>query len=332
MIIQKQSPVGQAVGQGLGAIGSLIGSIGQKRRDKLNQIRQHRYNLELADHNFAQNLEMWNRQNEYNLPINQMQRLKDAGINPHLAYAKGGVQNQAGTQPQYIQEGQDMSLPMAINPQSVLQQYQTFRQGEVQRNLTQASADLTSEKADTENLVQSLQALNIVGKGIDNAMQGVNLKYQNQAKRAEVANLQVDVAKKLAETANQKAGLAKIKAETQNIKATTGLTMQKVLTEAVNRKLTTEQTKSELVKRGLISSQTTTEAVKRMLIHQQALKSAQDRNIDSFTEQYQSRFGVQPSAGPAQYLHQGFNTGIWNFGKMLGRAGQALKDGYGRGR
>ena len=44
--------------------------------------QQHNYNL--AD---------WQRQNEYDSPVNQMARLKEAGINPHLAYMKGGVSN-----------------------------------------------------------------------------------------------------------------------------------------------------------------------------------------------------------------------------------------------
>lgn len=37
--------------------------------------------------------EMWNANNEYNTPKNQMARLQDAGINPHLAYANGQPMN-----------------------------------------------------------------------------------------------------------------------------------------------------------------------------------------------------------------------------------------------
>ena len=37
--------------------------------------------------------EMWNANNEYNKPINQMSRLEEAGINPHLAYANGQPMN-----------------------------------------------------------------------------------------------------------------------------------------------------------------------------------------------------------------------------------------------
>lgn len=38
-----------------------------------------------------QSMDAWNKQNEYNKPINQMARLKEAGLNPNLAYGSGNV-------------------------------------------------------------------------------------------------------------------------------------------------------------------------------------------------------------------------------------------------
>ena len=46
------------------------------------------------------NVSMWKMQNEYNTPINQMKRLKEAGLNPNLMYGKGTVGNST-TLPQY---------------------------------------------------------------------------------------------------------------------------------------------------------------------------------------------------------------------------------------
>ena len=37
----------------------------------------------------AQNIKFWNMQNAYNTPAMQMQRFKDAGLNPNLIYGKG---------------------------------------------------------------------------------------------------------------------------------------------------------------------------------------------------------------------------------------------------
>jgi hypothetical protein len=43
---------------------------------------------------------MWKKQNEYNLPSNQMTRLENAGINPHLAFSSGNINNTSSSAPQ----------------------------------------------------------------------------------------------------------------------------------------------------------------------------------------------------------------------------------------
>ena len=69
----------------LGSIGSsLIGNSGAKRRQKR------------AD---KVNLENWHRQNKYNHPLEQMQRLKEAGLNPNMIYGNspGSAVGNAGS-------------------------------------------------------------------------------------------------------------------------------------------------------------------------------------------------------------------------------------------
>lgn len=71
----------------------------------------------------AFNEEMWNKQNAYNTPQAQKQRLIDAGLNPALMYGNGGVQNVAESpqpasdaavqSPNYIMDGV-LSLGHAI--------------------------------------------------------------------------------------------------------------------------------------------------------------------------------------------------------------------------
>lgn len=70
---------------GIGSLGSsIISNIGAKSRQRL------------AD---KQNVNFWNMQNQYNLPKNQMQRLKDAGLNPNLIYGSSpaGASGSAGS-------------------------------------------------------------------------------------------------------------------------------------------------------------------------------------------------------------------------------------------
>lgn len=42
---------------------------------------------------FENQVKMWNMQNEYNKPINQMKRLEEAGLNPNLMYGQGNTGN-----------------------------------------------------------------------------------------------------------------------------------------------------------------------------------------------------------------------------------------------
>lgn len=71
---------------GIGSIGSKLGEWWLGEQSKRGE-EDRRWDKEMA---------FWRQQNEYNLPSNQMKRLKDAGINPHMAYMKGTINNVAG--------------------------------------------------------------------------------------------------------------------------------------------------------------------------------------------------------------------------------------------
>lgn len=88
------------IGSAVNGIASLFGqSKGNQSAIKAVQ-EQNAGNMALAEYGYQKDLEMWQRQNEYNLPVNQIQRLKDAGLNPNLAYGMGNVGN-ANSSPNY---------------------------------------------------------------------------------------------------------------------------------------------------------------------------------------------------------------------------------------
>lgn len=62
----------------LGGVSNLVGGIFGRASSISDQQRQNRYNVQF-----------WNMQNEYNKPINQMRRLREAGVNPNLAFGSG---------------------------------------------------------------------------------------------------------------------------------------------------------------------------------------------------------------------------------------------------
>ena len=67
-----------------GPVGGLVGSLASSLFSNRGAMRRQR----LAD---QQNIRFWKMQNEYNLPKNQMKRLRDAGLNPNLIYGSGSA-------------------------------------------------------------------------------------------------------------------------------------------------------------------------------------------------------------------------------------------------
>lgn len=81
--------IGSAAGGLLNMVGGAIAA-----KKNLKAVREtNRTNLQLAREQNQWNLEQWNRENAYNSPANQVQLLKDAGLNPNLY---GGAGSTAG--------------------------------------------------------------------------------------------------------------------------------------------------------------------------------------------------------------------------------------------
>lgn len=82
--------------QTLGSIGSsLVGGIFSANQARKNRAFQERmYNKQVED-----NINFWKMQADFNLPSAQLQRIKDAGLNPLLMYSNGGVSNVATSAP-----------------------------------------------------------------------------------------------------------------------------------------------------------------------------------------------------------------------------------------
>lgn len=70
--------LGGLAGGALGMIGNIFG-VGMTNDQ----------NKELVEQQNKLNIEQWNRENAYNAPIEQMRRLKAAGLNPNLIYGNG---------------------------------------------------------------------------------------------------------------------------------------------------------------------------------------------------------------------------------------------------
>ncbi len=143
-------PIGEAgitaIGGGISGIFGLINQIGAKRRATRNVRRSVKATKELADYTYAQDLEQWNRSNLYNTPKSQMQRLRDANLNPNLIYGQGqSTGNTTGQGPKYQQQVADFTSVPSIqspNPLAMLSQFQDIKMKDAQIDIVQNEADI----------------------------------------------------------------------------------------------------------------------------------------------------------------------------------------------
>lgn len=103
----------------------------------------NKWNRREAEKNRKWQEEMWNKQNEYNLPVNQLQRIKAAGLNPNLVFGQNGMSTQ-GASFNATPVQPNMASPqygdMLHGIGSALQMYQQYRLNEAQIKATENKA------------------------------------------------------------------------------------------------------------------------------------------------------------------------------------------------
>lgn len=96
--------IGAIIAGGASLLGSLLGKRSQDKTNKANMELakyQNEWQTQENEKAYQRSLQMWNLQNEYNSPTQQMARLRSAGLNPNLVYGNGAVGNTTGNYPQY---------------------------------------------------------------------------------------------------------------------------------------------------------------------------------------------------------------------------------------
>lgn len=114
----SQAWLGSLIGGGLSLIGGLFGNKSQSKNiDKQIQAQQEEnkknrdYNLMLAQLQNQWNQDQWERENDYNTPEAQMERLKKAGLNPDLMMSQG-AHNLAASSPMMTSGAPSQSVDM----------------------------------------------------------------------------------------------------------------------------------------------------------------------------------------------------------------------------
>jgi hypothetical protein len=156
---------------------------------------------------------MWKRQNAYNTPANQMQRLKDAGLNPALMYGQGTMGN--AEKPLPYQQAQIESVGANVA--------QSAAAG-AQASLAKSQEKLNNANAAYQGIAGSVKAgeFGIAKELAQYTMD--NLTADTLKKGVEAANIAVDSTLKQTQIDINKEQKEQVKAQTQKIIEDTNLT------------------------------------------------------------------------------------------------------------
>lgn len=130
----------------------------QIKAQKEENQKNREYNLMLAQQQNQWNQEQWERENEYNTPVNQIGRLKQAGLNPDLAYGSGVAQSLASSSPQMTSGAP--STPVDMSPLGQKLTLGQAIQQSLANELTQAQIDnikANSRKTEAESGLSEIE-------------------------------------------------------------------------------------------------------------------------------------------------------------------------------
>lgn len=237
--------ISQGASSGLIQSGLNIGqSIFQSLISGIQNRRQRKYEQKMYGKNLQDSRDSWSLQNQYNDPAQQMLRLKQAGLNPNLAYggtSTGNAGNISTPSPS-ISKPQDIQAPAAPQLNDI---YNLSR--------TDAQTDLLRSKVISEGLSQTLMALSTAAKDLE--LSKDRATYQTQIDQIK-ANLTLTNENIRSQQLNQD----KTRAETtsiidENIRkwSTNDLTLKQMAENILNTQADTVNKRANL---GLINAQT----------------------------------------------------------------------------
>lgn len=161
-----------------------------RKQSEANLQRQIKANRQMAELNWQKNLEQWNRENLYNSPEQQMQRFREAGLNPNLVATQGSSGNAQGS-PTYEQQAADYSQKQA-------------RRLPTMPNLTAMYQDVKTKHRQADQ-IKELTRLAVRNAELARAKQFFTEKQQEQLEK--VMGFNLDTAKYRSEIAQSQASM-----------------------------------------------------------------------------------------------------------------------------
>lgn len=130
---------------GAGLLGNIFGGLFGSSSANSQSKKNFQYAKDLARYQADLQREQFDYTNWYNHPYNQVERLKQAGLNPNLAYGSGSVVGSTASMPSVSAPHMNQSDPMAL-AQYQLQFAQMFK------DLAATGAQIAKTRAEKKNI------------------------------------------------------------------------------------------------------------------------------------------------------------------------------------
>ena len=162
---------------------ALAAQVSRENTDKTIQAQK-----DMAQYAYTKDVEMWDRANAYNNPVQQMARLRDAGLNPMLLYGTGtaaSAGNAASSMPHYQAPNLEYKyVPNTPNFGAAITQFQNLAMMSAQVDNVKAQTNATLQKTANDALTNVILAADA---NVAPALRAAELKRaRGEAQSAEV--------------------------------------------------------------------------------------------------------------------------------------------------
>lgn len=241
------------VSMGAGIMGAISNYFANERTNQTNiqMAREaNQANRDIAREQNEWNLMMWQMQNAYNDPSAQMARLKAAGINPALAYAQGGMMNEAAP-------AQEAAGATMVAPQVRPYYNDPLMMAQIANLNAQTDKTESESQAILSKLPEEVQNLQQARKESDANIANLNQNVLNLQEA--IANMREDrkltVEKQISESFNRTLASQEFQRKSQETVALVKKMAQDISESKAREKLTYEQERAVRAARHLDEQQ-----------------------------------------------------------------------------
>lgn len=233
------------IGAGISALsaGGTAAATGAQNR------KSRAFSREMYDKQKADNIAFWNMQNEYNSPQMQMQRLKNAGLNPNMLYDKTGAVIPAGNiNTPDVQSGQFRTPDFGSIGTGLVQGYFDTRIKQAQYDNLKAMNTVHQQEAVLKAAQAAGEVSRTEGQGYSNLFAKKNLN--NALERADLETQKIGADLRFTLDENQRRAISNSQSIAESVQRVKNMATENINNQAILKRINQEY--YNLVKDGTL--------------------------------------------------------------------------------